>query len=394
MKNIAVIFGGKSVEHDVSVITGVQVLNALDKQKYNVYPIYINRQGRWFFSESFFDLNALKNFNEKAKNAHEVLINFNDKTLYKKNKNKLKKLCEPECVILAVHGGNGENGALQGLLACCDIPFSGTAVLGSAICMDKIITKYLLQNLGFKVCEFCALSEQDSSKGINFCIDKILGGKSKKPEDKFLKFPIIIKPANLGSSIGINICNNKKELANAIDIAHQYDSRILAEEAITNKIEINASVLGDGIGCEVSLLEKPVSWQQFLTFDEKYIGSKSTKNKDNMREIPAKIGEEQEKLIKTYAKDIFMHFNLSGVVRIDFIIDNDKNEVYVNEINTIPGSLSFYLWDKAELGESKKTFGELLAQLVSIAITEHNEKSKLRADYQSNVLQNYKGGAK
>lgn len=373
-ENVLVIFGGKSVEHDISIITGVQMINSIDCEKYHVYPVYISPKEEWFFSDSFNDIGALKDFNKKAKNVHRVAIVPGHKSLFKLKGKVLKKLCEIDCAIFAVHGGLGENGALQGLFECAGIPYTSPNVLFSAVCMDKIITKKVLISSGISVVDYSYLLSDDLSKGRKHCIDKIKND---------LKYPIIIKPSNLGSSIGISVCENDKQMWEGICVAAEYDKRILCECALMDMTEVNISVMGDEQNFKLSKLESPEHYSKFLTFEQKYMDNKKVKGK------VVEISSAQKEDIENSAKEIWRLLGGRGIIRIDYMIDNKTGKVFVNEINTIPGSLSNYLWKK-----TGKSGFELTRNLIETAISSKKKDDELNKVFSSNVLQNFRKGSK
>ena len=361
MENVIVLFGGKSCEHDISLITANLVLNAIDEKKYKVYPIFIDKENKWYFVKDF------KNNLNKTVKKEEVFLKFGEKSLYKKHGLITKKFIDIDSAILCNHGLNGEDGTVQGVLELCDIPYSSSSVLSSSITMDKVIMKLLFKEFGFNVVDYTYFTSKDYEKNSEKVVLEI--------ENK-LNYPVIIKPSNLGSSIGISIAKNREELINSISVALSFDNKILVEKAITNFKEINCACLGFDDEIIVSSLEEPVSWKEFLTFDDKYLnGDKKSEN----RIYPAKIEEEVTKKIQETAKQIFQKFELSGVVRIDFMVC--ENLFFVNEINSIPGSLAYYLFEKENL-----SFTEVIDKLIYFAKKKHNKKTALVYSYKSDVL--------
>lgn len=361
MKNIIVLFGGKSAEHDISLITANLVLNAIDEEKYKVYPIYIDKENHWFYSKNFKN-NINKNF-EKT----EIFLKMGEQTLFKKTAFGLKKLVKVDCAILCNHGLNGEDGTIQSVLELCSIPYSSPSPLSSAICMDKVVMKFLLEKFEFNVCPYVYFNKNEFENNKEEIFEKI---NSK------LGFPVIVKPANLGSSIGISIAKNFEELEKSVDVAVCFDNKILVEKALINFQEINCACIGHKNEVIISSLEEPISYKDFLTFDEKYI----SKNKSNSKRVyPAKISDTIKQEIQQTSKEIFEKFDLSGVVRIDFMVCDYI--VYVNEINTIPGSLAYYLFEKENL-----SFGDVIDKLIDCANKKFDEKQHLTYCFESNVL--------
>ena len=378
-KNIVVLFGGRSTEHDISIITGMQTLNALDKNKYNVVPIYISREGTWFSGKPLFFIETFKAFEKKKKGVIEVSILPSSKALFQHTKLRLKKLLYIDCAVFCMHGINGEDGTLQGLFELANIPYTSSGVLSSAITIDKVFMKKIFENLRLPILPYFYFNSN------NYTFSKVLT-RVKKEFD----FPVIIKPARLGSSIGIKVCRTEQELEEGINLAKQFDNKIIIETLVENLREINCSVLGYLNECKTSSLEEPINHKNILSFEDKYLnktGEKTQKNFNFLRILPAKLDKNLEKRIKTMSELIFKEFECKGVIRIDYIIDEDKNELFINEVNTIPGSLSFYLWK-----EKGTSFEVLLDELILGAIKSHEEKNKFNLLFESNVLEHISGG--
>ncbi len=375
-KNILVLFGGKSVEHDISVITAMQTINNLNKDKYTTYPVYIDKQGKWFFCEKFCDIKSIINFSYKDKSIKQALLVAGDNNLYITNKNKLKKLATIDCVLFATHGGLGENGAIQGVIEASNIAYTSPKVLSSAICMDKSISKRLFEKAGLNVCDWVSVYSQNISNNINETIKEIT---SK------LSYPMVVKPCNLGSSIGISYVSTKKQLVSALKLASDFDDVVLVEKAVDNLEEVNVSVFELDGKTILSQPEKPITTKNLLDFNEKYLSG--TNSKSGMasikREYPAKLPQQVLSTIMDMSTAAYKTCKCSGVVRIDFLLDAISKKVYINEINTIPGSLSFYLW------QDKYTFSELLDNMINQAIIDKTTQQKKNVVYNTNVLQNF-----
>lgn len=362
MKNIIVLCGGKSAESDISLITENLVLNAIDTKKYNVYPIVVDKNNHWFYIKDF-----KNNIQNQSIPKKEVYLKFGEKHLYVKTTFGLKKLVDIDCAILCHHGLFGEDGTIQGILEYCNIPYTGSKVLSSSISMDKVVMKLLFKEFGFNVVDYAYFDKDDYLLNEQKVIDDIT---------KKLDYPLIIKPANLGSSIGINVAKNIEELRKGIETALFFDEKILIEKQIENFREINCAVLGYKNDYIVSSLEEPVSYKEFLSFDDKYLFDK----KGKQREYPANIDKKIEIKIKKMSADIFRKFELSGVVRIDYIVKDDV--VYVNEINSIPGSMAYYLFEKEKL-----SFSEIIDKLIDFGMEKNADKNLLTYAYKSNVLE-------
>ena len=400
MKNLGVIFGGVTCEHDVSVVTGLQLIENVDKKKYNIIPIYIHSDGNWYTGEKLLDAKIYKKFNSHIPGIKEAIIPPNKAGLVIAEKLPLvkDKFIPLDVVIPAMHGMNGEDGTLQGLLELANIPYSSSGVLGASVGMDKILMKKVFESFDIPVLPYTYFLRDEWKKNSEDVIKMI--------ESK-LQYPMFVKPSNLGSSIGISKAKDKDSLIQAIEVAISYDSRIVVEKAVENITEINCSALGYKDDVEVSCCEEPLSWKEFLTFEDKYLrggksskggaktaptkianmpvaGSKQGGSMENMdRRIPANIPDEQTNEIKELTKKTFKALYSKGVVRIDYIIDKDENKVYINEINTIPGSFAFYLWKHDGMEYSK-----LIDRLVDIAEKAHDDKIKNNYTFDSNIIGN------
>lgn len=375
-EKILVVFGGKSAEHDISIITGIQVLNKVDREKFDVFPLYLSRKGEMFFGKQLENLETYINFNEKAFKKATFLLG--NKFLYLSKGKAFKRAFEVGCVINCCHGLNGEDGTLQGLFELCGIPQTSPSVLSSAICMDKTIMKDVLRANRILTPNSVSFSMFDFYFNQEEIFEKIQNNLN------FPNNPCFVKPANLGSSIGISKCKNFQELEEAVEVAGKFDERIIVEESIENAVEVNCAVLGDGEFQIASKIEYPISWGKFLSFDEKYL---MRKNAENLSENQKKLNEEIEEKIKEIAKNAFKVFNCKGVVRIDFLVK--ENEIYLNELNTIPGSLAFYLFKEEGID-----FKGLLNRLITIAIKNNEEKQGKTFAYSSNALANFGAGNK
>lgn len=407
-KNIAVIFGGKSVEHEVSVISGLQAISNLNTDKYNPVPIYITKNGQWYSGDILFDIDNYKSIPKLlssadkvylSSNADEFKLNYTQKKLKSPLKfNKSKKYIPFDVVIPITHGTNGEDGTLQGVLENADVPYAGSNVIGSAVGMDKILMKYIFQSAGLNVLDFVWFHQQEWIEHPDDVKQRI--------ETK-LQYPIIVKPAIAGSSVGVMKVSEPDELNEAVELASVYCPKIIVEPFVSNLTEINCSVLGTSYKQRASVCERPLGSSEILDYEAKYMrtGNDSSNKLNNSggtktseggmsamdRVIPADISEELTEQIQNDAKKAFKELYTSGVARIDFIIDNETNTVYVNELNGIPGSLSFYLWEKSGL-----SYSELLDELIKIALENYRVKQNTTYSIDTNLLsiQSSSGGQK
>lgn len=363
MKNILVIYGGDSCEKDISVITALQALEAIDKSKFSVYPL--------FWKDGFYILDNYKDMSEYAKtddvSGKKVIID--GKELYTLKRNKLKLLCTADCALICTHGGKGENGALQGFLEVQGIPYTSPSHLASAVGMDKGIFKMICKKLTLPILSYGVYCEGDGQETLDRIIARI-------------GFPIIVKPANQGSSIGIGIANNQDELNEKLSAALYYDKKIILEKALTDFKEINCACLTKNGKIYPSTLEEPVGWKEFLTFEDKYMSGGKTVKASAKRIFPAQISETDSEKIKGITAKIYQALDCKGIVRCDFLIDKATGSIYLNEINTVPGSLAGYLYEDR---------GFLLKDVISIIIEDaiKQESEKKSMTYSSKVLQYY-----
>ncbi|MDD3840866.1 MAG: D-alanine--D-alanine ligase [Clostridia bacterium] len=382
-KMIAVIFGGRTVEHEVSIVTGHQFIENMDKTKYDVVPIYITRDGEWFTGEKLLNIENFKEFDRIRKDVNKTYISPDptDQSLVVMPKRSglfsKPSSIKLDAVVLAMHGLNGEDGSLQGLLELANIPYVSPGILAASVGMDKIVMKSVFKGNDIPILEYDWFLRSEYQKDKQGILDMI--------EEK-LSYPMFVKPANLGSSIGISKAKDRKGLEKGIEIAIRYDKRIVVEQGIDKPIEINCSVVGYDDNIEASVCEQPISWEDFLSYEDKYIRGNSSKGmKGSERKIPAPIGEELTKEIQDLALQSFRAIDGRGVARIDFLLDEKDMKPYVNEINTIPGSFSYYLWEPKGI-----KYKELIDRLIDHAFEIHREKNKNTYSFDSKMLDNIK----
>ncbi len=379
--NVAVFFGGRSVEHEISVLSALQAINAMDSNKYNIIPIYITKQGRWQTGEALLDLNNYKNLQELENKTTEVFMRpeYGDYNLYEaKPSGLLKKtnkiISNLHVALPILHGTNGEDGVFEGLLETIGIPAAGCNTLSSANGMDKITMKMILREEGIPVVDYVWFTDKEWISDKEAIINKI---------EKKLGYPVIVKPANLGSSVGIGKATDKASLIEKIDNAEKFAARIIVEHCIEKLKEINCSVLGDCDDHKSSVCEEPIKTGDFLSYEDKYMGGTKTNAgmQSSDKRIPAQIPDEMSQKIQKMAGDTFRVLSCHGVSRIDVMIDESVNQVYVNEINTIPGSLSFYLWEATGL-----SFTKLMDTLVQLALKRKRETDRKTFTYDHNIF--------
>lgn len=389
MINLAVFFGGRTAEHDVSIITGTQLIENADKNKYNIIPVYITRDGKWYTGEKLAHAEFFKKPDLSQKGVFNVTLSpeTGKKQLLTKSTFGMKAIAEIDVAIIAMHGMHGEDGTLQGLMELADIPYQSCGVTGSSASMDKIMAKAAFKGFGIPCLDFIFFERREFEADRDAVVAKI---------EEIVGYPAITKPANLGSSIGIKKAHNREELYDALELAASYDRRILVEHAIDELKEINCAVLGSGSDAITSLLEQPVTKGEILDFADKYLpsnsGSKGMKSLDRI--LPAVLDKETEDSIKKYALEIFKGFDMKGVVRIDFMIDMSNGNVYANEVNTIPGSFAFYLFEPMGI-----KYSQLIDKLVEIAKNGLKDKENSKFAFDSSILQkigqgSLKGGIK
>ena len=394
--NIAVFFGSRSCEHDVSIVSALQCIEATKAAGFNVTPVYISRDGLWYTGEPLENIETFREFNPMTKGITRVTLdvtaNAGDLWAWPPQRAGLfakvpAPLCHIDCVIPVFHGWHGEDGTIQGLLEMANIPYASSGVLGSAIGMDKIAMKQILRGAGFPVLDFVWFTREQLKKERQAVIERV---------EKEIKYPAFIKPAALGSSIGVSRAKNREELERALDVAASYDRRILVEVGVVHPVEINCAAVGYGEDVRASVCEMPVpsSNDTFLDFWQKYLRNASTKGEDSRgmkslsRVVPAPIGDELTGRIQTMTRDIFKLLDCCGTVRVDFILDQN-DMLFVNAPNTIPGSLAFYLWKASGLD-----FPKLIEKMVEDALRAHADKNSSVFAYDSSILKKVAAGTK
>lgn len=385
---VAVLYGGKSVEHEVSVISGIQALMNIDTEKYETIPVYITKQNEFYVGDDIGKIEAYKDIKGLLERSQKVVwVNEGDKVVlspYPKKRFGGMKDIEVDVAFPVVHGTNEEDGTLMGFLKTLGVPFVGCDVTASAIGMDKYISKCVLKDVDIPVLDCVCFHEDDYAD-----MEKLLDTAEAK-----VGYPSIVKPVNSGSSVGISMARTREELTKSIDDAFTYASIVLVEHGIEKLKEINCSVLGDDSGARASVLEEPFHTKDILSYQDKYESGGGKTGSKGMasvqRKIPADLPEETTKQIQEYAVRAFKAFGCNGVARIDFMIDEETGKLYFNEINTIPGSLSFYLWEPTGLG-----YKDLLDQLIQMALKRARKYQNLTFTFDTNILDSASfGGAK
>ena len=352
MKKIkaGVIFGGQSTEHEISVISGSSVIKNLNKEKYQICPIYISKEGNWY------------KYTKPVENVEIFSIGEEPKELEKID-NVFEILKEQEVIVPVLHGLYGEDGTIQGLLELLKVPYVGCKVLASGICMDKVYAKIIFEKAKLNQANYVVISA-DKENGYTYIDEEMNHRQVKEYEiakivEEKLNYPVFVKPSNSGSSVGVNKANNSEELIENIEIASKYDKEILIEQGIIGK-EVECAVLGN-VNVEATCVGQIMSADEFYDYDSKY------KNSESKTVIPAKIDIEISEKIRNMAVKAFKAVGGRGLSRVDFFVENGTDEIYINEINTMPGftTISMYpkLWEHAGLN-----YSELLDKLIELAM--------------------------
>lgn len=376
--NIGVFFGGCSTEHEISVISASQAMSAIDRDVYDVTPIYITKQGHWFTGDALLDVANYKDIPALLKQCRQVYMRpvKGDFNLYLVKRSLFGKdvLTSLDVAIPVLHGSYGEDGTFEGVLDAIGIPYAGCNVLASANGMDKITMKMILQACNVPVVDYVWFTDHQWSDSRD---DMIVLVESR------LGYPVIVKPANLGSSVGIGRAADRETLIRRIDEAEKYSQRIIVEHMIENLHEVNCSVLGDCDQYLTSVCEEPIKSGEILSYEDKYMGgTKGAKGMQaSQKRIPADLPEAVSDRIRFLAGETFRVLSCQGVSRVDVIIDADNGNIYVNEINTIPGSLSFYLWEATGI-----PFDQLMDRLVKLALKRQRQQAMKIKSYDQNIF--------
>ena len=389
-KHVGVIFGSRSCEREVAIISAVQLMRFADPEKYDIVPVYIDEHGSWYTGEALKEIGTYKPFNPEKKGIRKVFPDLSSGSgalLYLNKgsgllaKDKLEIAARIDVYIVVMHGMNGEDGTLQGLMELANIPYTSTGVTGSAVGMDKIIMKEFFRGADLPVLPGEWYTRREYAEDA----PKIISDVSGK-----LGFPVFVKPANLGSSIGVSRADNEEELKDALELAFEYDRRVLVEKGLDKPVELNCSVLGYDDELLASPIEMPLNQDEFLDFRDKYLGGNGSKGMASLsRVLPAPIEDSLKNEIEEKKKKIFRLMDCKGVVRIDYMFDRLSEKLFITEINTIPGSLAFYLWEKDGI-----SYRELIDRMIACAEKAHDDRNKTNYAYTSDILKGVSFGAK
>ena len=385
---VGVIYGGESVEHEVSVISAMQAMNKLDQEKYEIIPIYITKDREWYTGEMLKDIEVYQDLSLIKKYGKNVVLYCNNGSFVLQKKTFPKSVvAEVDIILPIVHGTNVEDGGLQGYLQTIGVPLCCLVILD--------LLKDIWKNAKLPMTDYVWFYDVDYKQDSDAVIEKV----------EKLAYPVIVKPATTGSSVGIAVCSKREELVEAIDDAIQYDKKILVEEVVENLKEVNIAVMGNYEHQKVSEIEEVLSGNKFLTYADKYIGDGKGKLKGAKvpmkgtskgmasanRKLPAELPDKVRKEVEEVAVEAFKTLGSSGNSRIDFLVDEKKNKVYINEINSIPGSLAFYLWEAKGID-----FSTVLDEMINIGVKDYKKRVSKTHSFETNILKGFAahGGVK
>lgn len=379
-KTIGVVFGGRSVEHDVSIITAHNPIidSVLASGKYNVVPIYISKQGKWYSDHLMNNIDFFRHdLDQKLASLKTLSLDLNNGLTLVESKTFGKREIKIDLIFPAMHGTYGEDGSLMGLLRMANVPFVGCDLAASAVAMDKVLTKQVVENAGIKVVPYIWFTKSDFDKNKDDVLNKI----------ESLSYPLFVKPVHLGSSIGISKVKSESELLNALEVALHYDEKVLVEEGVQNLIEVTLPIMGNS-DPRVASIEKPLNKTDFFDFSDKYLnqGKKVGGVNTNYSEIPANISKELSDKVIEYGIATYKVLGCSGIARVDFLIDSQSGDVFVNEVNTLPGSLYQHNWKQSGVSNI-----ELVETLIKYAEERFESLSKENFVFNSSILEGYKG---
>ncbi len=387
---VAVLFGGRSVEHEVSIISGLQAYAALDREKYDPFVLYIGKDGAFYTGEGMDDVAFYRGLPASLKEVARVLPVPGEKGVdlvrYPMKKFGNNVVASFEVALPVVHGTNVEDGTLMGFLEMLGVPYASCDVTSSALGMDKYVMKAVLRQAGLPVLDATLVDAKSYAADMDAVMDTI---------EAQVAYPVIVKPVNLGSSVGISKAGDRAKLRASLDLAFDFSSLVLVEKAVEPLREINCAVLGDRDDAIPSACEEPFGNDEILSFGDKYLsggkggktgapktgGAKSGGMSSLKRRCPADIPADMTARVQELAVQTFKALGCMGVSRIDFLMNADTKELWINEINTIPGSLAFYLWE-----ETGVSFSELLDRMIALAFKRERVKESLTFTYDTNIL--------
>jgi D-alanine-D-alanine ligase len=390
METVAVIFGGRSAEHDVSIVTAIaSIIKPLElTKKYRVEAIYIAKDGAWYWDDKLKDISLFTSgkIQDFIHRASPTSVQFDSgMTLVKSSGIAGRKTARKiDIVFPAMHGTYGEDGALMGLLDMAGVAYVGCGVAASAVAMDKVLSKQLAVASGIPVSKFLSFTKSDLERELNSALKTI---------KQDLEYPLFVKPAHLGSSIGISRAKTDSELRNALEVAAHYDDLVIVEEAVQNLIEVTLPIMGLNDQPQPALLERPLTEaEDFFDFDTKYIGNGKKmggkkggiKGAQGYSEVPAKLEAKLYKTAEAIGLDVYHKLGLSGIARVDMLIDSKTKTVYFNEVNPLPGSLYAHNWNRAGISNI-----DLVQKLIGFAKVRHAQRQALNTTFNTNFLQQF-----
>ncbi len=387
---LGVFYGSRTCEHDVSVISALQLMKQIDRSKYDLIPVYIAQDGTWYTGEALLDIHTYTPFDPHSGKVIPVQLDMltNAGVLIHREHMKFVKgeketvVGRIDCAIPVFHGLHGEDGTMQGLFELYDIPYTSTGICGSAVGMDKAAMKLFFRGCGFPVLPGIVAERRAWEKDREKAVDALL---------EQIALPVFVKPCCLGSSIGVSRARTREELEESLEVAFSFDRKALVEQALDSPVEVNCSVLGYGSDAKASVLEMPSTGSaDFLDYSEKYlVGNKGMAGLK--RRIPAPISEEMTAALQKMSVEVFAALDCKGVVRIDYMIDRATQQYYITEINTIPGSMAYYLWEASGM-----PYPKLIDRMVEIALEALEDKKQNNYAFRSEILRqvNLGGGTK
>lgn len=375
---LGVLFGGASVEHEISILSAIQAMNHLDQTRYEILPIYVAKDHQLYHSSVLKDVKSFRDLDKLCEKLTPVALYKKGSQVMLKGTTLFSKELRIDLILPIMHGTYGEDGTLQGYLRMLDIPFCACELSAAVLGQDKELMKQVLEAHKLPIVQWFAVEKNklDETELVKQCEE--------------IGWPLIVKPAALGSSVGIHMANTMEQLNDALADAFQYDTHVVIEHALSEMREFNCALLGDEDEVTVSCIEEVLKGDEILSYKDKYEGNGKSKGiVSTSRRIPADVTDEQKKTIEALACHAFHALRGFGIARIDFLMDQTTQQIYINEINTIPGSLSFYLFEPKGIA-----FAQLLDELIQLTLKRQRKQAQMIFSYSTNVLSAYSGGTK
>lgn len=375
---LGVLFGGASVEHEISILSAIQAMNHLDQTRYEILPIYVAKDHQLYHSSILKDVKSFRDLDKLCEKLTPVALYKKGSQVMLKGTSLFSKELRIDLILPIMHGTYGEDGTLQGYLRMLDIPFCACELSAAVLGQDKELMKQVLEAHKLPIVQWFAVEKNnlDEAELVKQCEE--------------IGWPLIVKPAALGSSVGIHMANTMEQLNDALADAFQYDTHVVIEHALSEMREFNCALLGDEDEVTVSCIEEVLKGDEILSYKDKYEGNGKSKGiVSTSRRIPADVTDEQKKTIEELACHAFHALRGFGIARIDFLMDQTTQQIYINEINTIPGSLSFYLFEPKGIA-----FAQLLDELIQLTLKRQRKQAQMIFSYSTNILSAYSGGTK